>query len=65
MIWSIQGLWYKLRMMDISIDEPSFVFGYNQYVLPNKSSPYLTLKNIFSSIALQFTFEGVVPKHEF
>ena len=39
----ILGLRYKLRMMGINVNEPTFVFGDNQSVLANVSGPHLKL----------------------
>ena len=36
----IRGLRYKLRMMGIDVEIPSFVFGDKQSVLSNTSIPY-------------------------
>ena len=41
----IRGLRYKLRMMGISVDESTFVFGDNQSVLANVPRPHSILKN--------------------
>ena len=46
-------------MMGISIDEPSFVFGENQYVLADTSLPNSTLRKKSLSIASRFYHEGV------
>ena len=56
----IHGLHYKLRMMGILVDEPTFVFGDNQSVLSNTTIPHSTLKKKSSSIAYHFVREGVV-----
>ena len=58
----IQDLKYKLRMMDISIDEPS-LFGDNQSLLDNTSLPHSTLKKKSSSIVLYF-IRGCISKNE-
>ena len=55
----VRGLRYKLRMMGISIEEPTFIFGDNQSVLTNSSVPHSTLKKKSSSIAFHFVREGV------
>ena len=55
----IRGLRYKLRMMGIAVDKPSFVFGDNQSVLSNTSLPHSKLKKKSSSIAYHFVREGV------
>jgi hypothetical protein len=55
----IRGLHYKLKMMRISVNEPTFVFGDNQSVLANVSRPHSVLKKKSSSIAYHFVREGV------
>ena len=45
------GLRYKLRMMGISCDDPTFIYGDNQLVLANTTVPDLTLKKKLQSIA--------------
>jgi hypothetical protein len=54
----VRGLRYKLRMMDISCEEPTFVYGDNQSVLFNTSIPESTLKKKSQSIAYHFVREG-------
>ena len=55
----VRGLRYKLRMMGIQVDEPTFIFGDNQSVLSNTTMPHSTLKKKSSSIAYHFVREGV------
>ena len=55
----VRGLRYKLRMMGISVDLPSYIFGDNQSVLANTTHPHSTLKKKSSSIAFHFVREGV------
>ena len=55
----IRGLRYKLRMMGIPCDDPTFVFGDNQSVLANTTAPDSTLKKKSQSIAYHFVREGV------
>ena len=55
----IRGLRYKLRMMGIPVDFPTYVFGDNQSVLSNTLKPHSSLKKKSSSIAFHFTREGV------
>ena len=54
----IRGLRYKLRMMGIPVEGPSYIFGDNQSVLSNTSKPHSTLKKKSSSIAFHFVREG-------
>ena len=44
--------------MVIPIDFPSYILGYNQYVLYNTSSPHSSLKNKSSSTTFHFVREG-------
>ena len=55
----VRGLRYTLRMMGISVEEPTFIFGDNQSVLSNTTLPRSTLKKKSSSIAFHFVREGV------
>jgi hypothetical protein len=54
----IRGLRYKLRMMGITVDEPAYVFGDNQLVLANTTTPGSMLKKISNAIAYHFLREG-------
>ena len=54
----IRGLRYKLRMMGIPVDLPTFVYGDNQSVLANTTVPDSTLKKKSNSIAYHFVREG-------
>jgi len=55
----IRGLRYKLRMMGIPVNLPTFVFGDNRSVLINSLKPHSSLKKKSSSIAFHFVREGV------
>ena len=55
----LRGLRYKLRMMGIPCEFPSYVFGDNQSVLTNSSIPTSVLKKKSCSIAYHFVREGV------
>ena len=55
----LRGLRYKLRMMGIPVEGPSFIFGDNQSVLANASIPESQLKKKSQSIAYHFVREGV------
>ena len=55
----IRGLRFKLRMMGIPVEMPTYVFGDNQSVLTNSSTPHSSLKKKSSSIAFHFVREGV------
>ena len=50
----LRGLRYKLRMMGILCDHPTFIYGDNQSVLANTTIPDLTLKKKSQSIAYHF-----------
>jgi hypothetical protein len=54
----LRGLRYKLRMMGIPCDGPSYIQGDNQSVLANTTIPYSTLKKKNQSIAYHFVGEG-------
>ena len=54
----VQVLRYKLRMMGIPVDEPSFMFGDNQSVLANTANPGSTIKKESQSICFHFISEG-------
>ena len=54
----VRGLRYKLRMMGIPVDLPTYILGDNQSVLVNVSKPHSTLKKKSSSIAFHFVREG-------
>ena len=50
----IHGLRYKLRMMGILCDDPTFIYGDNQSVLANTTVPDSTLKKKSQSITYHF-----------
>jgi hypothetical protein len=52
------GLRYKLRMMGMTGDKPTFVFGDNQLVLANTTVPASTLIKGSNAIAYHFIWEG-------
>jgi hypothetical protein len=53
-----RALRYKLRMMGIQCDEQTYVYGDNQSVLANTSTPESQLKKKSNSIAYHFVREG-------
>ena len=55
----LRELRYKLRMMGIPVDLPSYIYGDNQSVLVNSSIPTSVIKKKSSSIAYHFVREGV------
>ena len=54
----IRGLQYRLRMMGIPCEGPTYIYGDNQSVLANTSIPDSTLKKKSQSIAYHFVREG-------
>jgi hypothetical protein len=52
------GMRYKLCMMGIACEEPSFISGDNQSVLYNTTIPDSMLKKKSQSIAYHFVREG-------
>ena len=54
-----RGLRYKLRMMGVPIEEPTYVYGDNMSVLYNTTSLESTLKKKSNSIAYHFVRECV------
>ena len=55
----IRGLRYKLRMMGINFNGPTYIEGDNQTVLVNSSIPSSMLKKKSQSIAYFFVLEGL------
>ena len=53
-----RGLRYKLQMMGMMVNEPTFVFGDNQLVLTNTTVPASTLKKKSNAITYHFVQEG-------
>jgi hypothetical protein len=49
-----RGLRYKLQMMGMIVDEPTFVFGDNQLVFANTTATASTLKKKSNAIAYHF-----------
>ena len=49
-----RGLCYKLRMMILPCDDPTYIYGGDQYVLDNTSAPASQLKKKSNSIAYDF-----------
>ena len=54
----LRGLRFKLRMMGIPVQGPSYVFGDNKSVLTNASIPDSVLRKKSNSIAYNFVREG-------
>ena len=55
----IRGLRYKLRMMGIPVNDPTYVYADNKSVLYNSTLPESTLKKKSNSIAYHYVREGV------
>jgi hypothetical protein len=53
------GLRYKIWMMGITVDEPTFIFGDNQSVLANTTNPTSMIKKKSNAIAYHFVRKGV------
>ena len=56
----VRRLRYKLRMMGIPCEDPTFIFGDNQSVLANTTIPDSTLRKKSQSITYHFVREGAV-----
>ena len=54
----IRGLRYKLRMMGIPVQDPTYIYGDNKSVLYNSTLPESTLKKKSNSIAYHFVRDG-------
>jgi hypothetical protein len=54
----VRGLRYKLRMLGIPCEGPTYILGDNQSVLANTTIPDSTLKKKNQSIAYHFVREG-------
>jgi hypothetical protein len=54
----VHGLCFKLLMMEMTVDEPAFVFDDNQSILANTTAPASTLKKKSNAITYHFVREG-------
>ena len=54
----VRGLRYKLRMMGIPCEEPTYVYCDNQSVLANTTAPDSQLKKKSNSVVYHFVREG-------
>ena len=54
----VNGFRYKLRMMGIPVEDPTFIFCDNQSVLANTTMPKYQLKKKTQIIAYHFVREG-------
>ena len=58
-IETLRGIRYKLRMMGVPVDGPSYVFGDNMSVVTNASKPESTLKKKSNAICYHAVREAV------
>jgi hypothetical protein len=62
-IETCRGLCYKLRIMDVALSGPNFVYGDNMYVVHNTQRPEYVLKKKSNSICYHAILDsaGHVP----
>ena len=58
-IENLHGICYKLRMMGVPVDKPSYVYGNNMSIVTNVSRPESTLKKKSNSICYHAVREAV------
>jgi hypothetical protein len=56
---ALRGLWYKLQMMGVQINGPSYIYGDNMSVIRNTQWPELTLKKKSNSVCYHVVCESV------
>ena len=56
---TVQGIRYKLRMMGIPVNQPTYIFGDNMSVIHNTSKPESTLKKKANSVCYHYIREAV------
>ena len=61
-IENLRGIRYKLRMMGVPIDGPSYIYGDNMSVIKNTSKPESVLRKKSNSICYHFVREAVAMK---
>ena len=59
------GIGYKLRMVGVLIDGPTYVYGDNMSVIFNKSRPESELNNKSNSVCYHAVRESVAMGHTF
>ena len=59
---TLRGLRYKLRMMGVEVDGPSYVYGDNMSVIHNTSRPESTLKKKSNQICYHAVREAVAMR---
>ena len=56
---TVQGIRYKLRMMGVPLNTPTYIYGDNMSVIYNTSRPESTLKKKANSVCYHFIREAV------
>ena len=59
---TLRGIRYKLRMMGVPIDGPTYIYGDNMSVINNTSKPESQLKKKSNAICYHFVREAVAMK---
>ena len=59
---ALRGIRFKLRMMGVKIDGPTYVYGDNMSVIHNTSNPESVLKKKSNSICYHFVIESVAMR---
>ena len=56
---TVQGIRYKLRMMGIPLETPTYIYGDNMSVIHNTSKPESTLRKKANSVCYHYIREAV------
>ena len=59
---TLRGIRYKLRVMGVPVDGPTYIYGDNMSVVNTTSKPESTLKKKSNSICYHFVREAVAMK---
>ena len=59
---TLRGIRYKLRMLGVPVDGPTYIYGDNISVVNNTSKPESTLKKKSNSICYHFVREAIAMK---
>ena len=59
---ALRGIGYKLRMMSVHVEEPTYVYRDNMSIICNTSKPKSCLKKKSNSICYHFVREAVAMK---
>ena len=59
---ALRGIIFKLQIMGVKIDGPTYVYGDNMSVIHNTSKPESVLKKKFKSICYHFVREAVAMR---